>query len=58
MARYLCSEVVNNVCSEWVEYESLFDLPEGAGLEVGGALFLLFSSAWGIQQIARFILNR
>lgn len=58
MAKYLCSEVVNNVCSEWVEYESLLDLPEGTGFEVGGALFLLFATAWGIQQIARFILNR
>lgn len=55
---YLCAELENGVCLAWVEYESLFVLPEGAGMKIGGALLLVSATAWGLRQVASFILNR
>lgn len=53
---YRCVEVVDNVCTAWVESQPL--LPEGAGLKIGGALLSVTALAWSAQHIARFILNR
>lgn len=56
---FFCSELdANDVCVSWVEISDLFLLPEGAGLQIGGALFLACVTAWGIKQVARLILNR
>lgn len=55
---YRCVEVVDGACTTWVQHQDLLDLPEGAGLQIGGMLLLLSSVAWGIQHIARLLLNR
>lgn len=55
---YLCAELENGVCLTWVEYGSLFTLPPGAGVEIGAALFGVSLLAWGINFLARVILNR
>lgn len=55
---YVCAELVNDLCTEWVQHTEFFVLPEGAGLKIGGLLLLLSASAWGIQSIARLLLNR
>lgn len=55
---YLCAQLEENVCILWVEYNSIFTLPEGSGLKIGGMLLLLSATAWGIRQTASFLLNR
>lgn len=57
---FMCAELssTTNECLEWVEYTSLFMLPEGAGLKIGGALLLCSITAWGCSFLARVILNR
>lgn len=56
---YFCAELSQDgQCLEWVEYSSIFMLPEGAGMEIGAALLLCTITAWGISFIARVILNR
>lgn len=55
---YVCSVLVDDVCQEWIEQSNLLALPDGAGLQIGGLLLLLTATAWGIQQIARLLLNR
>ena len=45
--------------SVWMgQYSSIFLLPEGAGLQIGGALLLASVSCVGVSFIARLILNR
>ncbi|AAA88377.1 orf 58, part 2 [Pseudomonas phage Pf3] len=58
MSYYVCVQLVNDVCHEWAERSDLLSLPEGSGLQIGGMLLLLSATAWGIQQIARLLLNR
>lgn len=55
---YLCASIQNGQCVEWVDYSSIFLLPEGAGLQIGGALLLASITAWGVSFLARSILNR
>lgn len=56
---FLCAELsASGDCVQWVEYTSIFLLPEGAGLKIGGALLLASITAWGVSFIARTILNR
>lgn len=56
---FFCSILdVNNQCLEWVEFSSPFLLPEGAGLKIGGAFLLATAAAWGVQMVARLIINR
>lgn len=56
---FLCAELSGaGDCLEWVEYTSIFLLPDGAGLKIGGALLLASITAWGVSFIARVILNR
>lgn len=55
---FVCAELQDSVCVAWVEYNSLLTLPDGAGLKIGGALFLTTLTAWGISFIARVFLNR
>lgn len=55
---YLCASINNGQCEQWVEYSSIFLLPEGVGLQIGGALLLASITAWGVSFIARSILNR
>lgn len=58
MTYYVCTEVVNDVCTSWAQKTDLLALPENAGLQIGGTLLLLTATAWGVQQIARLLLNR
>lgn len=58
MSYHVCAQLVDDVCQQWVEQTNLLALPEGAGLQIGGILLLLSATAWGIQQIARLLLNR
>lgn len=58
MIYYRCVELTGDVCTQWVMNEDFLNLPEGSGLEIGGALFLLFATAWSMQFVARFLLNR
>lgn len=58
MSYYVCAEVVNDVCASWAQKTDLLALPENAGLQIGGMLLLLSATAWGVQQIARLLLNR
>lgn len=58
MSYYVCAEVVNDVCINWQQQTNLLALPENAGLQIGGMLLLLSATAWGVQQIARLLLNR
>lgn len=55
---FICAQLQDNVCVAWVEYNSIFTLPEGAGLEIGGALLLASATAWGVRQLASLLLNR
>ena len=55
---YLCTQLIDDVCVSWVEYQPFLALPEGAGLKIGGALLVVSITAWCFQHIARFILNR
>lgn len=55
---YVCAQVTDGICQEWLEQTNLLALPDGAGLQIGGLLLLLTATAWGIQQIARLLLNR
>lgn len=56
---YVCTEVVNNICSSWVENTNILNsLPAGMGSEIGWQLFLMTLSAWIFKEIAKFILNR
>lgn len=55
---YLCAELQAGQCVSWVEYTSIFLLPEGAGLKIGAALFGATVLAWACGFVARFILNR
>lgn len=58
MSYYVCATVVDDVCTSWVQRTDLLALPENAGLQIGGMLLLLSATAWGVQQIARLLLNR
>lgn len=58
MTYWVCSEFADGVCHQWVQRSDLLSLPDGAGLQIGGLLLLLSATAWGIQQIARLLLNR
>ena len=58
MTYWVCSELVDGVCLQWIQRSDLLSLPDGAGLQIGGLLLLLSATAWGIQQIARLLLNR
>ncbi len=58
MSYWVCSQLVDGVCQQWVERSDLLSLPAGSGLQIGGGLLLLSATAWGIQQIARLLLNR
>lgn len=58
MTYWVCSEFVDGVCLQWIQRSDLLSLPDGAGLQIGGLLLLLSATAWGIQQIARLLLNR
>lgn len=58
MTYWVCSELVEGVCLQWIQRSDLLSLPEGSGLQIGGSLLLLSATAWGIQQIARLLLNR
>ena len=55
---YVCAQVADGVCQEWLEQSNLLALPEGAGLQIGGLLLFLTATAWCIQQITRLLLNR
>lgn len=56
---YLCAELSEaGACLQWVEYDSIFLLPEGAGLKIGAALLLCSLTAWGCSFLARVLLNR
>ena len=55
---FICAQLSGTVCTQWVERSDFLSLPDGAGLKIGGLLLLLSATAWGIQQIARLLLNR
>lgn len=55
---WVCAELVDGVCQQWVQRSDLLALPEGSGLQIGGLLLLLSATAWGVQQVARLLLNR
>lgn len=55
---FICAQLSGTVCTQWVERSDLLSLPAGSGLQIGGSLLLLSATAWGIQQIARLLLNR
>lgn len=56
---YFCAELSEaGACLQWVEHTSIFLLPEGAGLKIGGALLLCSITAWGCSFLARVLLNR
>lgn len=55
---YLCAELVDGVCHQWAEYESFFHLSIEDGMKIGGMLFLLSCTAWSLNFLARFLLNR
>lgn len=56
---FFCAELSESgSCLQWVEHSSIFLLPEGAGLEIGGALLLCTIAAWGCSFLARVLLNR
>jgi len=56
---FFCAELSESgSCLQWVEHSSIFLLPEGAGLKIGGALLLCSITAWGLSFLARVLLNR
>jgi len=55
---YLCAQLVEGVCTQWVEYETLWLLPEGAGLKIGGMLLAANVVAWCFAFVANFLLNK
>lgn len=56
---FFCAELSETGdCLQWVEHSSIFLLPEGAGLKIGGALLLCSLTAWGLSFLARVLLNR
>ena len=55
---FICAQLSGNVCTQWVEYNSLFSLSVDQGLKIGGGLLLLTITAWSFRFVANFILNR
>lgn len=57
MKRYACVELTDNVCTAWAEsYLPLLTTVDA--MQIGGAFLGLTATAWGVQMIARTILNR
>lgn len=54
---YRCVEVVNNVCSTWVE-SSFPVMTTGEAVAIGGAFLGLTAIAFCCRSIAGLILNR
>ncbi len=55
---YYCAELLNGVCQSWVEHKPLFALSIEDGLMIGGSFLLASATAFGLNLIARFLLNR
>lgn len=58
MTYFVCTEVIDNVCSSWIEQQSLLLIDLDDGLYLGGMFFLLSISAWGFKFIFNVISNR
>lgn len=57
MKRYSCVELTDNVCTAWAEsYLPLLTMTDA--MQIGGAFLSLTALAWGLQIVARLILNR
>lgn len=54
---FLCAQLSDGLCIEWVEYSSLFGLSLEEGLKIGGLLFLASATAWSLNLLAKFILK-
>lgn len=57
MKSYSCVELTDNVCTAWAE-SYLPSLTMADAMQIGGAFLSLTALAWGLQIVARLILNR
>lgn len=59
MSSFVCAQVVNNQCAEWVQTTFLLpplSIPDA--LQIGGAFLAACVVAWGIQLIAAQLIPR
>lgn len=57
MISFRCVELTGDVCTQWAEsYLPLISMTDA--MQIGGAFLALTATAWGVQMIARAILNR
>lgn len=52
---YVCKVLSSDKCVEWIEYSSPYILPEGAGWQIGAALFMGALTAFLIRFIVSII---
>lgn len=57
MISFRCVELTGDVCTQWAEsYLPLISMTDA--LQIGGAFLGVTAMAWGVQMLARLILNR
>lgn len=63
MTKYVCTQIVDNVCQNWIEHnDSFFDQFSQLTLfevsAIGGATAFLFAVAWAMNLINKFIYEK
>lgn len=55
---YACAELVNGVCSVWVEQSPIIPpLSIADGLILGSSVIACYAAAWGCNFLIRFLLS-
>lgn len=58
MSAYVCAELVNGVCSVWIEQSPLLPpLDISGGLSLGWSIVACYAAAWGMGLLTRFLLS-
>lgn len=56
---FICAELDSlGQCAEWVTVAEAWGVEPSTGVQVGFLFLGLVAAAWGVQQIARLVLNR
>lgn len=59
MPMFVCTQIENNVCTDWVQqFGFLPALTAEQGIQIGGSLLLCMATAWGVRMLVRFLANR
>lgn len=61
MDKYVCVQLVDNVCQQWQAYQTSVDMLAITAHErnlILGAMLVLWFSAYGIRQVLNVVLRR